>query len=211
MRRATTTPAMTRRGILLLGSFALLGLSGCSSIQRDPPLQVWDDMKHQPKFRPQSEVVGIFADGRSNRLPPDDTVARGHLREATVLNTGLEGGLYVGKNPVPVTLDLLKQGQTKFNIYCSPCHDQTGMGHGIVPTRVPTWQPSNLTEDRVVQFADGDLFNVITGGRRTMPAYQYQIAVKDRWAIVAYVRVLQKAAHGRPEDVPAGTTIAAVR
>jgi hypothetical protein len=190
---------------------AFVFLAGCSSIQRDPPLQVWDDMKHQQKFRAQSPVTGIFADGRSNRMPPEDTVSRAGLREPTAYNTGLDGGLYVGKNPVPVTLDLLKQGQTKFNIYCSPCHDQTGMGHGIVPTHVPTWQPSNLTEDRVVQFADGDIFNVITNGRRTMPGYQYQVAIADRWAIVAYVRVLQKAAHGRPEDVPAGNTIAAVR
>jgi mono/diheme cytochrome c family protein len=67
---------------------------------------------------------------------------------------------------------------------------------------VPTWQPSNLTEDRVVQFADGDIFNVITNGRRTMPAYKYQISVEDRWTIIAYLRVLQRAAHGTINDVP---------
>ncbi len=197
------------RNILVAAS--LLFLAGCSSIQRDPPVQVWDDMKHQPKFKAQTEVVGIFADGRSNRLPPDGTVARGDIYEQTTLNTGLEDGLYVGKNPLPITLDLLKQGQTKFNIYCSPCHDQTGMGRGIIPAHVPVWQPSNLTEDRVVQFADGDIFSVITNGRRTMPAYQYQVTIHDRWAIIAYVRVLQRAAHAKPEDVPAGTTIAALQ
>ena len=72
-----------------------------------------------------------------------------------------------------------------------------------MPTHVPTWQPSNLTEDRVVQFADGDIFNVITNGRRTMPAYSFQVSVEDRWAIIAYVRVLQRAAHGTVNDVPA--------
>ena len=190
---------------------ALIGLAGCSSIQRDPPIQMLDDMKHQPKFKAQASIDGIFADGRSNRLEPEGTVARGGYREETTMNTGLSNGMYVGQNPLPVTLALLKQGQTKFNIYCAPCHDQTGMGHGVVPTRVPSWQPSNLTEDRVVQFADGDVFSVITNGRRTMPAYQYQVAIADRWAIVAYVRVLQRAAHGKPDDVPAGTTIAAVR
>ncbi len=76
-------------------------------------------------------------------------------------------------------------------------------GQGIVPTHVPTWQPSNLTEDRVVQFADGDIFNVITNGRRSMPAYRFQIAVEDRWAIIAYVRALQRAAHATKSDVPA--------
>jgi mono/diheme cytochrome c family protein len=77
---------------------------------------------------------------------------------------------------------------------------------GIVPTRVPTWQPSNLTEDRVVQFADGDIFNVITNGRRSMPAYRFQIAIEDRWAIIAYVRALQRAAHATKADVPADHT-----
>jgi mono/diheme cytochrome c family protein len=76
---------------------------------------------------------------------------------------------------------------------------------------VPTWQPSNLTDDRLVQAADGDLFNVITNGRRTMPAYRFQIVTADRWAIIAYVRALQRAAHAAPAEVPAGTTIAAVR
>jgi hypothetical protein len=190
---------------------ALLLLAGCSSVQRDTPIQVWDDMKHQQKFKAQAPVVGIFDDGRSNRLRPEDTVARDNYFDASPYSTGLENGMYVGKNPVPVTLELLEQGQTKFNIYCSPCHDQTGMGHGIVPTHVPTWQPSNLTEDRVVQFADGDIFNVITNGRRTMPSYQYQVVIADRWAIVAYVRALQRAAHSKPDEVPAGTTIAALK
>lgn len=180
-------------------------LSGCSAIQRDPPLQVWDDMKHQPKFKAQSEMESaIFADRRSNRMPVADTVARGHLRADTPFNTGAENGMYVGKSPVPVTMDVLKLGQTKFNIYCSPCHDQSGMGHGIVPTRVPAWQPANLTEDRIVAYADGEIFDVITNGRRTMTPYRYFLDPGDRWAVIAYVRALQRAAHGRLDDVPAG-------
>ncbi len=193
------------------GQLALLfALTGCSGIQRDTPLQVWDDMKHQQKFRAQAPVIGIFEDGRSNRLPPEDTVARSHFKEDSPYETGMEGTMYVGKMPVPITLALIKQGQAKFNIYCSPCHDQTGMGRGIVPTRVPAWQPSNLTEQRVVEFADGDIFNVITNGRRTMPPYRFQIVTADRWAIIAYVRALQRAAHSKPEEVPAGNIIAAV-
>jgi mono/diheme cytochrome c family protein len=189
----------------------LLVLAGCSSVQRDTPIQVWDDMKHQQKFKAQAPVVGIFADGRSNRLLPEDTVARDAYRDDSSYNTGLENGMYVGKSPVPVTPALLEQGQTKFNIYCSPCHDQTGMGRGIIPAHVPIWQPSNLTDDRVVQFADGDIFNVITNGRRTMPPYRYQVVVADRWAIIAYVRALQRAAHGTPAEAPPGTVIAALK
>jgi hypothetical protein len=201
-----------RRAFFALMAVSLV-LAGCSSIQRDPPIQVWDDMKHQPKFGPQSQLgeTELFGARRVSQLPVEDTVARGHLRDDSALYTGREGGMYVGRMPVPVTMALLRQGQTKFNIYCSPCHDQTGMGKGIVPTRVPTWQPSNLMEDRVVQFADGDLFDVITNGRRTMPAYRFQLVTEDRWAIIAYVRALQRAAHAKPEDVPAGTPIAAVR
>jgi mono/diheme cytochrome c family protein len=190
---------------------ALVLLAGCSSVQRDTPIQVWDDMKHQQKFKAQAPVVGIFADGRSNRLFPEDTVPRRGYVEDSAYNTGLDHGMYVGKNPVPITPALLEQGQAKFNIYCSPCHDQTGMGRGIIPAHVPIWQPSNLTDDRVVQFADGDIFNVITNGRRTMPPYRFQVVVADRWAIIAYVRALQRAAHGTPAEAPAGTVIAALK
>jgi mono/diheme cytochrome c family protein len=151
---------------------------------------------------PQMESA-IFADFRQSRRPPEGAIARGHLTEDTPYYTGMEGALYIGKNPVPITMALLQQGQTKFNIYCTPCHDREGMGHGIVPGHVPTWQPSNLMDDRVVQFADGDIFNVVTNGRRTMPAYRFQIAVEDRWAIIAYLRVLQRAHHSTVTEVPA--------
>lgn len=180
-------------------------LAGCSVIQRDPPLQVWDDMKHQPKFKAQSEMFesNVFPDHRVSRMPVTDTVARGTLREDTPFNTGLENGMYLGKSPVPLTMDVLKHGQTKFNVYCSPCHDQSGMGKGIVPTRVPAWQPANLTEDRIVQYSDGEIFDVISHGRNTMTAYSYFLTPDDRWAVIAYVRALQRAAHGKVEDVPA--------
>jgi hypothetical protein len=180
-------------------------LSGCSVIQRDPPLQVWDDMKHQPKFKAQSEMFEstVFPNRRVTRPPVPDTVARGHFEEDTPFNTGAENGMYVGKSPVPLTMDVLKRGQYEFNIYCAPCHDQSGMGKGIVPTRVPAWQPANLTEDRFVQYADGEIFDVISHGRNTMTSYGYFLLPADRWAVIAYARALQRAAHGKLEDVPA--------
>jgi mono/diheme cytochrome c family protein len=184
---------------------AIVFLTGCSQVQRTPPPEVWDDMKRQGRFMPQmeTEMTDVFADGRMSRIPPEDTVARGHLTENTAYYTGMEGDLYVGRMPVTVNRALIAQGQTKFNIYCTPCHDRTGSGRGIVPTRVPLWQPSNLTEQRLVDAADGDLFNVITNGRRTMPAYRFQVPVEDRWAIISYVRVLQRAAHATAAEVPA--------
>ncbi len=203
-----------QNGLLWIGGYcalplaaillALLLLSGCSSVQRNPPLQVWPDMKIQEKFMPQRESA-VFADFRASRRPPEGAIARGHLTEDTPFYTGMEGDVYVGKNPVPVTMALLKQGQTKFNIYCTPCHDREGLGHGAVPTHVPTWQPANLTDDRIVQFADGDIFNVITNGRRSMPSYRFQVEVADRWAIISYVRVLQRAHHSTANDVPPET------
>lgn len=184
---------------------ALAFLTGCNGIQRTPPIEVWDDMKRQPKFMAQMEttMTDVFPDGRESRIPPEGTIARGYLTENTAYYTGMDGDLYVGKMPVQITADLLKQGEEKFRINCTPCHDRTGSGRGIVPTRVPVWQPSNLTEQRLVEAADGDLFNVITNGRRTMPAYRFQVSVADRWAIIAYVRVLQRAAHATEKDVPA--------
>lgn len=202
--RAQTT-GRSRRAALTVGAAALMMmLAGCANIQRDPPVQVWDDMKHQPKFKAQSEMeTEVFANGRVTQQPVVDTVIRGKMHEDTPFFTGQENGMYVGKIPVPVTAELLKRGQTKFNIHCSPCHDQTGMGKGIVPTRVPAWQPANLTDDRIVQYADGEIFDVITNGRRTMTSYRYFITVEDRWAIIAYVRALQRAAHSKIDDVPA--------
>jgi len=191
----------TRIQLSLVAMAAMLGLAGCSGIQRNPPLQVWPDMRYQKKFKPQRST-DLFADTRESRRPPDGTIARGHLLEDTSFNTGMDGKSYVGKSPVKVTEELLTEGHWRFNTYCSPCHDETGLGKGMVPTRFPAWQPQNLMEDRIVQMADGDLFNVITYGRRTMPPYGNQNRPEDRWAIIAYVRVLQRAAHGTINDVP---------
>ena len=195
---------MSARGkfIAALAVLAMAVLSACSSIQRDPPTMIWWDMKRQPKFRTEGET-GLFSDGRNTRIPPEDTVAQGYLIDETAYNTGMVGPMYVGKNPVPVTAELLHQGQLRFNTYCVPCHDRTGSGHGIVPAHAPQWQPANLLDDRIVELADGDIFNVITNGRRTMPPYKYQVVTADRWAIIAYLRVLQRPRTRPSTDVPA--------
>lgn len=181
---------------------AVLILTGCSSIQRTPPIQVWPDMRMQPRFEAQA-TTGLFVDGRASRRRPDGVIARGRPYEEDVTNTGmLENGMYVGKLPVPITEELLAEGHWRFNTYCSPCHDQTGTGKGMVPLRWPAWQPADLTADRTVELADGDIFNVITYGRRTMPSYGAQNRPNERWAIIAYVRLLQRAARGSISEVP---------
>jgi mono/diheme cytochrome c family protein len=115
--------------------------------------------------------------------------------------TGVVSGQYTGRNPREITLELLRHGQRRFNTYCSPCHDRTGQGRGVVAQRA-IWIPTNLTEERIRGFNDGEIFNVISFGRRSMPSYRFQITEDDRWAIVAYVRALQRTAIGTAEDVP---------
>ena len=110
--------------------------------------------------------------------------------------------MYVAENQLPITPELLALGQMRFDTYCSPCHGRAGNGKGIVAART-TWIPSSLVDDRVKGFADGDFFDVISHGRRTMPAYRYQITEHDRWAIIAYVRALQRTTSAAIADVPA--------
>jgi mono/diheme cytochrome c family protein len=203
--RSQETGVRSRRELTAVVVLALLALSACSSIQRDPPIIVWWDMKRQLKFRTEGET-GLFPDGRNTRPIPEDTVVRGSQFEDTPYYTGMDGDKYVGRMPVEITPALVHQGQLRFTTYCSPCHDRTGTGRGTVPTKVTAdggvFQPANLMEDKFVEAADGDLFNVITNGRRNMPAYKFQVVTADRWAIIAYVRLLQRAAHGTLADVP---------
>jgi len=196
----------------LLLPLSLVFLSGCSLItetSRTPPIQVWPDMKKQEKFlaqsavEPEGELSKIFKDGRANRRPVEGTVARGQLRLENVMSTGMVNPTtYAGQNPIPLNEDVMKLGQARFNVYCSPCHDRTGSGQGIVNKREPTYKPGNLQDDRIRQMADGELFSVMTNGRRTMPSYRYQLSEQERWSVVYYVRALQRATAGSMADVP---------
>jgi mono/diheme cytochrome c family protein len=176
-------------------------LTGCGSdVQRVPPLQVWPDMKWQVKPYPQGPST-LFSDGRAARRPVADTVARGYVPQEDVYLTGISNNQYVGKNLEPLTPELMKLGQAKFNVYCTPCHSRVGDGKGIVALRTPAWQPGNLHEQRIRDQADGQIYNTISFGRRTMPSYRFQITDHDRWAIVSYVRALQRT-DGAIADVP---------
>lgn len=187
-----------------------LGLAVLSSCQNFPtritPVEVFDDMARQLKYKPQTLYRGsdgLFADDmRSNRMPVPGTVAVGLLKDDDAMLRGAVNGQYLGKIPRKIDAALLATGQSKFDTYCSPCHDRTGSGQGIVPKR-SLWLPTNLHEDRVVAMADGELYDVISNGRRTMHGYRFQIVEAERWAIVAYVRALQRSDRGTVEEVPA--------
>ncbi|WP_426745465.1 cytochrome c [Myxococcus faecalis] len=157
-------------------------------------------MEFQPRYKPEGESA-FFEDGRAMRPPVEGTVARGELPRGTPLETGRDGEGYVQVAPVTLDRALLARGRERFDIHCTPCHDATGRGRGMAVQRgYPS--PPDLTDARVSALPDGELFNVITHGIRNMPAYATQLGVEDRWAIVAWVRVLEQARNSREEDVP---------
>lgn len=165
-----------------------------------PPVHLVPDMDRQAKYQPQ-EASTLFEDGRAARPLVEGTVARGTLREDDAYERGRSGETFIARAPIAVDRATLARGQERFDIYCAPCHDRTGSGQGMVVQRgYPP--PVDLSSDRVRAFPDGQIFDVITHGVRNMPAYGKQVAVADRWAIVAWLRVLQQSQHGSLDDVP---------
>ncbi len=148
------------------------------------------DMQDQPKYIPL-RPTRFFPDGRSERQLVEGTVARGHLEEDTALYTGKgPDGKPVEAFPFPVTREVLERGEDRFNVYCAPCHGRLGKGDGMIARRGYRQPPSYHT-DRLRKAANGYIFDVITNGFGAMPDYAAQIPVRDRWAIVSYVRALQ--------------------
>ncbi len=194
---------MSRILFTLLLIFLVAVMSSCKrgAPSEKPPIHINPNMDLQPKYKPQEES-NFFADGSVNRLPVPGTVARNELRENTVYFYGKDAkGKFVAKGPVPYSLDVLKRGQERFNIYCSPCHSRVGDGKGIVAQR-GFMPPPTFHQDRLRNMPDGQMFDIITNGFRNMPSYRHQIPVADRWAIVGYVRVLQRSQHASLNDIP---------
>lgn len=211
-------------GIGALSAAALLG--GCrGTTSEDPPLHLAPDMDWQPHRRPQQaapEIDGkpVFADRRAARPLVNGTIAgeffgaQGRLHEDDAFWRGLgEDGKHVGRMPVDAVLaahekknlsELMQRGQERYNIYCTPCHDASGNGQGIVIQRSQGGfpPPPLLSASTVKDMPDGQLFDVITHGVRNMPSYGAQIPAADRWAIVLWVRVLSKSQGASQEDVP---------
>jgi mono/diheme cytochrome c family protein len=178
----------------------LAGFRG--DMSRRPPIEIFPDMDRQYKLLPQKSAA-FFADGRSSRLPVEGTIARGAAFELTEINTGLMTGTtnYIENIPVPVTMNLLERGRQRYDISCAICHGGTGDGQGMT-TRLGMVAVANLHDTRMVEMSDGELYYVIRNGRGLMPAYGPALQIEDRWAIVAYVRALQRSRLGLLEDVP---------
>jgi mono/diheme cytochrome c family protein len=195
--------------VVVLASLALLPFAciykARHTLTELPRIHLIQGMDNHLRLKTQ-QVNPFFADMREERRPVPGTVAVGQLAEDDGLNRGLRDGTWIETFPIPVTEGLIQRGSQRFNIYCSPCHGLAGYGDGIVAVRADrlqegTWVPPTSMHDATVLARPvGHLFNSITHGIRTMPSYESQIPVADRWAIVAYVRALQLSRRA-PESV----------
>lgn len=191
--------SIPRHVSLLAATAALLFAAGCRQ-----------DMQNQPKIFPQRGSE-MFADHRGARPQVLHTVARGQLEAESYFNTGV----VVGANgyreeqnlmPFPVTLDVLRRGQERFNIYCTPCHSRVGNGLGEIVER--GYKPAANLQDQVRQAQPvSHYFYVMTHGYGAMPDYSAQLTPVDRWAVAAYIRALQLSQNATPADVPAGAQV----
>ncbi len=176
------TDSLIHRSRLIAVIAAGLALAGLGCRQ---------DMHDQPKLEPL-EWSAFFPDGRGSRQAPAHTIARGTLPNSSPLFTGVEdNGEFVSALPVQLSAELLDRGEERFNIYCTPCHDRAGGGRGMIVER-GFRQPPSYHEDRLLEMPVGYLFDVITNGYGQMSGYSAQIKPADRWAITAWIRVLQK-------------------
>jgi mono/diheme cytochrome c family protein len=179
--------ASSRLIAIVCGAVCISLLAGCSLKQ---------DMALQPKYRPL-EPSESFADGRSERPLIEGTVAR---------NAMDDDGMLVAKEsnafPLPVNAELLQRGEERYKIFCTPCHGLQGDGNGMIVMRGMKHPPS-YHEPRLRQVTNGYIFDVITNGFGAMLNYSAQIPVRDRWAIVAYVRALQLSRNAKVSELPA--------
>lgn len=192
-------------------AISILGFRGSNFTH--PPLEIVPDMDHQAKYKPQAQSQ-FFTDGRADRPPPPGAVAFG--RSATTPDPDFlraDSAFYEGKNTdgsfakgfpaqVPVTAALLERGAERFAIYCTPCHGALGDGNGITKPygmgATPTYH-----DDRLRNMAEGEIYNTIIHGKGNMLSYADKLDVNDRWAVIAYVRALQRSQNATPADVPA--------
>jgi len=180
---------------LFLAVTALLSLAGCRA-----------DMQNQPYQRPLAES-DFYADKRAARTLVEGTVARGYERADAYFYTGKMGNQDGNYMPFPVTAQVMQRGQQRFNIYCAPCHGETGDGNGMIVQRGFARPPSYHSE-RLRKAPVGYFFDVMTNGFGKMLNYSQQIKPEDRWAIAAYIRALQLSQGATRADVPAGQAVA---
>jgi mono/diheme cytochrome c family protein len=207
--------------IFIVSGVALVGIFGFrGSHTRRPQIELFPDMVRQNKVRPQTPS-DFFPDQWSSRLVPVGTVAHSgpyqlngealtiegkpvYAYEDAPVNTGRIPGTtnWVPVNPLPITRQLIERGQQRYQINCLPCHGPAGDGKGIV-SKYGLVAMANFHDKRLIDMTDGEIFNTITYGKNLMGAYGANVMVEDRWAIISYVRALQRSQLATAEDVPA--------
>jgi len=191
--------------LFILATTAVILIAGFRGDKsRRSPIEIFPDMDRQPKLRPQADAAFVgWQDGLSSRLPVDGTIARGTTFREDELTTGMQPGTtnWVEIAPIKLTESVMQRGQRQFNIYCTPCHGAVGDGKGIT-TRFGMAAVANLHDARLVNMADGEIYNTITHGKNLMGGYGSNIDVEDRWAVVVYLRALQRSRLASVEDVP---------
>jgi len=176
---------------------ALTGLVGCrGETSRETPIVPIRNMYVQPRYNMQNESE-FFEDKRTMRAPVEGTISKEEEVDSRVAKGRTEDdSAYVAVVPNEMIArhggmeGLVKRGQDRFNVYCTPCHDKTGSGDGMI-IKHGMLKPPSFHQDRLRHAPDGQIFATISNGVRNMPAYAPQIPVDDRWAIVSYVRALQ--------------------
>jgi mono/diheme cytochrome c family protein len=200
---------MTPRRRRVLGALALSSvvvLSGCARgcTSSSPPIHLNPSMDDQPKVLAQT-ASDFFFNGSSMREPVPGTVAIDGLKEDAAFFTGKGAdGQFVATIPVTNDDALKERGRQRYVIYCQPCHDARGEGKGILFQRgnVPT---ASFHDEKILKYPDGQIFDVMTNGMGLMPSYKWPIPTSDRWAIIAYIRELERK---RPASAAAGARAA---
>jgi mono/diheme cytochrome c family protein len=195
--------------LLVVLTISIAGFRGRRSTQ--PPIEVFPDMNRQAKYKPQAGSR-FFADGRADRPLPAGAVPRGRtiaqdpdfLREDDFLYRGrTAAGEFARGFPQQLALDekFMQRGKERFTIYCAPCHGALGDGQGITKSYGMATTAS-YHDDRIRKMPEGEIFNTITNGKNTMSPYADKLGPEDRWAVIAYVRALERARQGTVVDVP---------
>lgn len=189
---------------LLLAVIVLpLALAGCRGEKfQSQPVHPNMNMDQQKRFEAQ-EKNEFFADNRAMRKPVDGTIARGNLKTDKALYQGInEDSSFVENIPVDVTKSFIYRGKDQYEVFCTPCHGIAGDGNGIIMANNYGYVPApSFHLERLRNQSDGYIYSSIANGIRNMPSYATQIPVKDRWAIVAYVRALQKSQNVSEDEI----------
>lgn len=160
----------------------------------------WNRMQQQPRYQPYRDSA-FFTDGIAMRTPPGGTRPYSAAAADDRMNDGTVDGQDVDTLPLPVTMTLLERGRMQFDIICAACHGPAGDGN-TVAARFMERRPPSLTEIRVRLLPDGRLYKVIRDGYGVMPSYGTHLDVTDRWAVVAYVRALERSRHAVAARLP---------